>query len=434
VTRRLRATLTIVVATIVLLTTGCSSSSKSSSSSSTTSNGSSGTTTPSASGGGSPIAIGGVASIELDGVAGIAPGFEARIARFNKAGGLNGRMIKFVGVQDDGGSPATALATVQSLVERQHVFAVAPVTSGAFNGSQITFLAQNNTPVIGWGITPDWCGNQWAFPLTGCVDGPLNHEANLTSFSLYLSHTGKTPSQVRLAVVGDQSPASTSSTASQTKVFKQLGYDVVYSGGSAPATGGATDYTPYAQPILASNPTLVYSLTSFQNSVGIFGALRQEGYKGDILNNTGEIPGLFTSLPALAKTLDGVYSASEFPVTEEQTPVIQEIQADLTAIGQAPSVSLGDSIGWWSADLLIAGLQAAAAKGAVTPKTFEQAMNNNFTYNSTQAGGIEGLSFPQMNIQAGTLGCSSVVQVNNAAKVWEVTGKYTCQPPYPIPK
>jgi branched-chain amino acid transport system substrate-binding protein len=417
-----------------LLAGACSSSSKSSSSTPTSTPATSGGTSAAGSGSGSPIVIGGVASIEGAGAAGIDTGFQARIARFNKAGGLNGRMIKFVGVQDDGGpsGSAKALSIVQSLVEQQHVFAVAPITSLAFNGSQLAFLAQNHVPMIGWGITPDWCGSPWAFPLTGCLDGPLAHQSNLTEFPLYLSHVGKTPSQVRLAVFGSQDPASETSVANQTKIFKQLGYDVVYS--AANVVDNSTDYTPYAQPIVASNPTLVYSLTNFSNSVGIFAAIRAEGYKGDILNNTGEIPGIFTTQPAVAKTLDGGYSTSEFPVGEEQTPVIMQIQADLAAIGQPTSISLGDSVGWWSADLLISGLQATAAKGPVTPQSFDQVLNANFTYNSPEAGGIEGLSFPQHNVQAGTLGCADLIQVNDAAKVWEVPGKYTCQAPYNVPK
>jgi branched-chain amino acid transport system substrate-binding protein len=378
--------------------------------------------------------IGGVASIEGAGAAGIDTGFQARIARFNKAGGLNGRMIKFVGVQDDGGpsGSAKALSIVQGLVEQQHAFAVAPVTSLAFNGSQIAFLAQNHVPMIGWGITPDWCGSPWAFPLTGCLDGPLAHQSDLTEFPLYLSQVGKTPSQVKLAVFGSQDPASETSVANQTKIFKQMGYDVVYS--AANVVDNTTDYTPYAQPIVAAKPTLVYSLTNFSNSVGIFAAIRAEGYKGDILNNTGEIPGIFTSQPAVAKTLDGGYSTSEFPVGEEQTPVIKQIQSDLAAIGQPTAVSLGNSVGWWSADLLIDGLQATAAKGAVTPQSFDQVMNSNFTYNSPEAGGIQGLSFPQDNVQGDTLGCADLIQVNDTAKVWEVPGKYTCQPPANVPK
>jgi branched-chain amino acid transport system substrate-binding protein len=412
---------------------GCSSS-KSSNSSSATTAPSSSSSTAAPSNTGSPIVIGGVASIEGAGAAGIDTGFQARITRFNKAGGLNGRMIKFVGVQDDGGpsGSAKALSIVQSLVEQQHVFAVAPVTSLAFNGSQIAFLAQNHVPMIGWGITPDWCGSQWAFPLTGCLDGPLAHQSNLTEFPLYLTHVGKTPAQVRLAIFGSQDPASETSVANQTKILKGLGYDVVYS--AANVVDNTTDYTPYAQPIVASNPTLVYSLTNFSNSVGIFASIRAQGYKGDILNNTGEIPGIFTSQPAVAKTLDGGYSTSEFPVGEEQTPVIKQIQADLAAIGQPTSISLGDSVGWWSADLLINGLQATAAKGAVTPQSFDQVLNSNFTYNGPEAGGIEGLSFPQHNVQAETLGCADLIQVNNTAKVWEVPGKYTCQAPYNVPK
>jgi hypothetical protein len=45
--------------------------------------------------------------------AGVAQGFEAGIVRFNKAGGLDGRKIKFLGVLDDGFSPQTNLTNTR---------------------------------------------------------------------------------------------------------------------------------------------------------------------------------------------------------------------------------------------------------------------------------------------------------------------------------
>src|SRR5476651_203973 len=81
----------------------------------------------------SPIVVGGVA--QLADYSGIADGFNARIAEFNKAGGVDGHKIKFLGVQDDGGSPTTDQSVVQQLVEEDHVDVAAPIASEVFTPS-----------------------------------------------------------------------------------------------------------------------------------------------------------------------------------------------------------------------------------------------------------------------------------------------------------
>src|SRR3984957_11122160 len=62
-----------------------------------------------------PIVIGGDGYLAIS--AGVAQGFEAGIYRFNKAGGLDGRKIKFEGFLDDAFNPSTNLSNAQQLVE-----------------------------------------------------------------------------------------------------------------------------------------------------------------------------------------------------------------------------------------------------------------------------------------------------------------------------
>ena len=94
-----------------------------------------------------PIVVGGVdASFNFPGTE---AGFQARVARFNKAGGIDGRKISFLGVTDDQDSASSELAAVQKLVQNNHVFAIAPFADDVLGGATTTFLAQNNPPMIG---------------------------------------------------------------------------------------------------------------------------------------------------------------------------------------------------------------------------------------------------------------------------------------------
>src|SRR5216684_1535144 len=106
--RRRRAA-TAVLAGALLLVAACGSTGSTSGSSSPAQGGSSSAAT------GSPILIGGQG--DLVGAPGVADGFDARIAAANKAGGIDGHPIKFVGMLDDAFSPQTNLTNSQKLVE-----------------------------------------------------------------------------------------------------------------------------------------------------------------------------------------------------------------------------------------------------------------------------------------------------------------------------
>src|ERR1039458_4547460 len=84
---------------IALVTAACSSSSKSKATSTTAPGSASTGSTAQASSGGD-IVVEGLAQLAF--YPGVDTAFQARITRFNNAGGLNGRKIKFLGVQDTG--------------------------------------------------------------------------------------------------------------------------------------------------------------------------------------------------------------------------------------------------------------------------------------------------------------------------------------------
>ena len=94
--------------------------------------------------GGGDIVVEGLAQLAF--YPGIDTAFQARITRFNNAGGLNGRKIKFLGVQDTGTDPAKAMSETQSIVLKDHVFAVAPVASEVVLAPVSDFLTKTTSP------------------------------------------------------------------------------------------------------------------------------------------------------------------------------------------------------------------------------------------------------------------------------------------------
>jgi branched-chain amino acid transport system substrate-binding protein len=88
-------------------------------------------------------ATGAAASISQNGI----KGFEARIARQNADGGVNGRKIEYETIDDQ--SSGANLTGAQDLVENRHVFAV--VNQSPFAFLSWRWLLEHGVPMIGAG-------------------------------------------------------------------------------------------------------------------------------------------------------------------------------------------------------------------------------------------------------------------------------------------
>src|SRR5579862_7811495 len=244
-----------VMAAVALVAVGCSSSKKSASTATTattaastaTTAGATATTASSSSAGGT--CAGG--QIVIEGVAaksdhpGSDTGFQARITRFNNAGGVNGCKIKFLGVQDDGSDPSKDLTEVQSIVEKDHVFAVAPVASTTFLAPSGDFLVQNKVPVLGYGSVPSFCFSSWAFGYAGCQQNP---KVNTTTGPEEVSKaTGMAISDMKVAIEGLSLQAAVTANQAGAGTFTKLGATVVYNKNEIPLNGQGVDFTPFVQ-------------------------------------------------------------------------------------------------------------------------------------------------------------------------------------------
>jgi branched-chain amino acid transport system substrate-binding protein len=369
-----------------------------------------------------PIVVGGV--YQAADFTGLANGFSARIAQFNKAGGLDGRQIKFVGVQDDGSSPTTDLQIVQKLVQEDRVDVVL-AQSDVFSPTSSTFLTQNKTPFIGWGISPNWCNVSYAFSIDGCLL-PSNGEHSLSDGGVlvdYLKKIGKKASGSTVALPGLDLPTASATSSTLASLFGVTGFKVVFNKGILPANGTTTNFTPYVEQVLASNPDSIYEAMDFATSVGFSGALTAAGYKGVIYNPDGYSEGLLQAEPSVRGALQGVVVDSEFPVAENNTPATKAISAALKATGDTEPLGLGAVIGYYSADTLIQMLDNAAKKGKpLTGAGITAAANSGFTYKVSQKGGACAETYPAAHA-AGIVG-STLLQVEGTQYKQKVP--YTC--------
>jgi branched-chain amino acid transport system substrate-binding protein len=415
--RRLSFQLMVGLSAVALLAAACGSSGTSSTSSSSPAPGGSASSTAPGSASGNAIVVGGLQDGNFNG---IDTGFQARIARFNSHGGIDGRKIQFVGVLNDGNSLTTDLSNAQTLVLKDHVFAVAPIADQVLSPSAVQLFAQHSTPYIGWGISPAFCGNNWGFPVSGCESSAQYQ--NTWGFTQAAQAIGKSVKGLKVAVIGTDNSGGKAGTEGIAAVNKIAGAQVVYGQASVPQNG-TTDYTPFVQAIMAGSPDLVELVVTFSSSIGLTAALRQAGYKGAIWNPTAYVPGLFAAQPQLAQALTGSLVVANFPPAEQGSAAALQVESDLKAVGAPASFGLGEAVGWWSAEEFIQELQATAAKGALTQANFEKVINGGWTIKPT-TGGITQLTFPLDHIKSN--GCYGTLVAEGAKYVVKIP--FTCEP------
>ena len=347
---------------------------------------------------------------------GVAAGFNAGIYRFNKAGGLDGRKIKFTGFLDDGYSAQANLTNAQQLVQNQHVMAVVPFVSAIATAATGTFLVANKVPFIGWATNSAYVTQPtWGFPITGNQGNPNVQALSGNSFETIAGVSSA--SKVRMAFISENIAAAINALHSTSGAAKAAGAKIVYQNGPI-AVIGTTNYAPYAQSVLATHPNIVFEVLDNPDGIGLAAALRAAGYKGGIVNGVSYLPGELSSQPNEAAALKGVYVIDQFPADENKTAAVVQAQKDLVSVGQKPYLTSGISQGYWSAivfeQMLKATLkQVGGDPSKVTGPALQKAVNNKFVYTGPIAGGVGTEYFPAA--EAITTGCSTLVRVSGTS-------------------
>lgn len=364
--------------------------------------------------GSSPIVIGGI--IDATSFPGASEGFEARITAANKDGGIDGRQIKYIGSLDDGASTSTDLTDVQTQISKNHVAVVAPVISDGFDTASSTFAANNKTPFLGWGFLPDYCNNPWGWGFNGCLVSTDTYNTSL--LQPIIKASGGDASSLRVALINNNNTAGSTDAKLFGGLWKKLGAQIVYNTQTLPPTG-VTNYSSYVSAIMAAKPSIVEFNTTFAENIALAAALRGAGYKGKGLDFQTYVPGLLQSQKSVGAALEGEYVNTQVPPQEANQPATEQISTDLAAIGQPTTISLGNEVGYFTADVLVQMLKATAAAGApMTGAGIESVVNGGFTYKGELAGGVGPNTFPASEAEA--VPCAALLQVhNNAYKVVE---------------
>jgi branched-chain amino acid transport system substrate-binding protein len=429
-----------ILGTAGLLAAGCSSSSSKSTATTTgggTTGGSTGATTGGSSGGAlkasapgitaTTITLGyitsqtGVASSTFaDGPGGV----QARIALQNANGGVDGRKIVLVPI-DDQSSPTQDLTASQDLVQTKNVFGVIDFSPFTFGGAR--YLSQKGVPVTGFGFDgPEWAQPQSTnmFSWSPLVDTPIGGaEYAYTTGAQVLKAAGVT----KLAGLGyGISNSSQTSIKAILTAAEQLGISKCYLNQSVPF--GGVDFTATVLAIKQAGCDGVVGSFVDSSDIALSGAVKNAGltnvkqeyftgYDSQILDNP-------SAATAFAGSLVGVsYDPnSTKPAIQAMFSAMKQYDPQYKA-GSIPDLGLYGS--YISADEMIFGLQKAGPNP--TRSSFISSLRQVGSYN---AGGILATTVPFTGFGTPAMlpatQCAQYASISNGKFVLFENGKLIC--------
>lgn len=426
--RRLLRKLLVPVVGLGLFAAACGDSGSTSSTNTTTPSGTSAPSGTTAGGSASAACDSSKPSIKVGGITqaanfpGMEDGARARIERENKTC-IQGRKIEWVGLKDDASDPQKNLDAAKGLVESDKVFAVL-ATSAVLLPQTSDYLTQKKVPFFGWGFMPGFCGKDtWGYGFNGCLSGYAFDQEKVVSVPGAKMNAAlrdpvgtllkKDPDKYTLVIFNADDDSGHAGDIGYSAVFKK---EQVLGKAFVP-TQGVTDFTQYVNLVKDKKPDAVMISTDFTTAIKLKAAIIQSGYTGVVYDYTTYIPGLLDASKDTAAALEGGYSNSQLPISEENRAGTQQIATDLQAIGKTPFVTQGGQIGYWSADVLIQMLKAI--QGDITPDNFRKMAEAGFTY-KTVDGGIGEIKYPDGHFNAAP--CAGMVQVKG--------GKYVSAVPF----
>ena len=374
------------------------------------------------------ITLGSVDTMSIPGTpapfANLDVGINARFARANREGGVNGRKIIWKGIKDDQANPQMFISGVKSLVLNDKVFAVGPFVGPT--PISTSFLEQNHVPLFGWGTTAAWCGSAWALSYDGCLSGGKYGDSAFAG--TVADALGKSKGVTYGAIMSD---FNSSGLGVWKVAATQLGFTQCYAKAAFPTTP-VSDYTPFVSQIMKSCPggkapeVFMLSFSDVQGEVGMIQSMRAAGYKGQF-QTVAYDPSLLNT-PAVAKALEGALVFT-YGIGTEFTPStgLTQMQADLKAIGKPTTdLSYGEILGYVEADFELHALKAAGRD--LTAESLIKMMQTGYKWPGVP--GLAGpVSYPENYKYSSP--CASTLQVKNGKFAPAVP--LTCYKVIPIP-
>ncbi len=267
----------------------------------------------------------------------------------NKAGGVNGRKLKFVKVLDDQTRASKNILAVRSLIEEEEVFAAFQAGSEFAGAEQ---YKKAGTPVFGYNIQEEWSNAPNMFGTYGsylCLK-----ECPQFSGAFIANQEGfKRPA---IFAYGS-SPQSTNCAERSKEAFERWSADPLVFDTSLSFGFSANDISGAVQAIKENQVDFVATCMDLNGMLNIKKAIEAAGIQGvHYLAPQGYDA---KTMKDLGEDIDEMYFLAQFTPFEaaQDNPGMQKFLKAMKANGKSPNEIL--LVGWSGAALLVEGLKAA---------------------------------------------------------------------------
>jgi branched-chain amino acid transport system substrate-binding protein len=335
----------------------------------------------------------------------LVPGIKAYYDYVNAHGGIYGRKIQLTYNTDDTGNPSQDTALEHTLVDQDHVFAVAGVATAFFTP---TYFVQTCTPTFGYNVTGNWSGPANLFAAGGSVE---DYAAGDPAWIYLAKHVEKTPS---VGVLAYNIAASNGSCNQAVSAFKQAGIKVSYQNTSI--SYGAS-VIPDTERMKAAGTNFILSCMDVTGNISLARGVKQYGIQAKQLWLNGNDVG---TLKQYQDLMQGVYFNIQHVPFDAPLNKYPGLAQYVAAMKKYEPQWLYDEVGlqgWESAALLVAGLKAAGPNptqlgviNAINKMTAYTA--NGLTTPTNWSPGGGGHAYPISNNS-----CSAFIQVQGAKYV-----------------
>ncbi|KIF82941.1 ABC transporter substrate-binding protein [Noviherbaspirillum autotrophicum] len=287
-------------------------------------------------------------------------GAQAYFASINKQGGVHGRKIE-VRVMDDKFDPATAAANAETLIKKEHVFALFQNRGTPHTEAILSILAANRVPLIapstGAAIfhTPV---NHWVFHIRAKyqdeVAKGVEHFATVGLSSIGLLHVDDSFGRDGLEGF-NKAMAARKLTPVITTSFDRV----------------KPDYDATAAQIIKANPSALIIVSSAKNTIDVIKAIRRQGGKMQIMTLSNNSSQAFVKDLGAAGV--GVVVSQITPAPDLLSTMLGQEFKNAAKANNA-TVSYAAMEGFVNAKVLVEGLRRAGRN--LTRESFIHAMES----------------------------------------------------------
>lgn len=264
-------------------------------------------------------------------------GLKIYIDRLNERGGVNGRQVQVVYLNNQG-APPRALTDSKRLVDEEKVIALINISTSATYAPMVADAKRSRTPLVflGSAVCPPEVYPPKPDPLLFCSSFNMVGEDGKAIVHFFKELSGGT--KEKLGLLAMDIPISRQGVDMMERLARQMGFEIA---GNIAVPPTAADFTPFATRFKDAGATWIAHWAPFNFGVALFGSLTRLGWTGNYLATAA--PTAETDTVKFAQ--GNFYVMPSYTFSVEGLPVFKEMGDAAKKYGATYSVD-SLSLGW----------------------------------------------------------------------------------------